>query len=35
MKQIIKDSVIGAMYIFFGTMFLAVIVIAIYKAFGK
>jgi hypothetical protein len=35
MKKIIKDSVIGAMYIFFSTMFLAAIVISIYKAIGK
>jgi hypothetical protein len=35
MKKIIKDSVIGAMYIFFSAMFLAASVIAIYKACGK
>jgi hypothetical protein len=35
MKQIIKESVIGAMYLFFSSMFLATLVIAIYKASGK
>ena len=35
MKKLIKESIIGAMYIFFSAMFLASMVVAIYKVAGK
>lgn len=35
MKEFIKDSLVGTAILFFGTMFLATLVISIYAFFGK
>jgi hypothetical protein len=35
MKEFIKDALVGTAILFFGTMFLATLVISIYAFFGK